>query len=464
MPSLKDKLLALTDPYSPEGTNLDYRALGLSEESIPELLELLSTYEEVDDDERSEAIEIHLHRALAEVGDPSIEQLFLEKIKLVPFTQDQLFVAEFPDLMRRMGVKMTVPLYQLLEEEEVEFETIAAVEALEKLADDPSLKKEIIASFGNRLKRMGFDRALHAHIIAALINLKSAEHIDLIRALYEANLVDISMNGDLEEVELDLGLRDVRTTEKGNWDELEAKLAMMAKRNELGPPPSEGDTIEVLQYFITLYRTADSLQSVSQIDGLLLGSLLCTEMIPPSALFRQIWIGSEDDDEPVWESRNDAEMFMSALLARHNELVTALANDDLDSEQIILGFDDGVTPLYSEWALGVVLGFMQSEPDNQQAARLGAQIIEKALEIQDLELQEDPSDAPTVQKRVDAFFPLLSKIYALNRNRNQGISNPNLLADPYDTLAPIHREAPKVGRNDPCPCGSGRKYKRCCMN
>ncbi|MCF7847204.1 MAG: preprotein translocase subunit SecA [Kiritimatiellales bacterium] len=27
---------------------------------------------------------------------------------------------------------------------------------------------------------------------------------------------------------------------------------------------------------------------------------------------------------------------------------------------------------------------------------------------------------------------------------------------------PIHRDAPKVGRNDPCPCGSGRKYKKCC--
>jgi len=23
---------------------------------------------------------------------------------------------------------------------------------------------------------------------------------------------------------------------------------------------------------------------------------------------------------------------------------------------------------------------------------------------------------------------------------------------------------PKAGRNDPCPCGSGRKYKRCCLN
>lgn len=27
---------------------------------------------------------------------------------------------------------------------------------------------------------------------------------------------------------------------------------------------------------------------------------------------------------------------------------------------------------------------------------------------------------------------------------------------------PIRRDAPKVGRNDPCPCGSGKKYKKCC--
>ncbi len=26
------------------------------------------------------------------------------------------------------------------------------------------------------------------------------------------------------------------------------------------------------------------------------------------------------------------------------------------------------------------------------------------------------------------------------------------------------RPSPKVGRNDPCPCGSGRKYKKCCIN
>jgi len=27
---------------------------------------------------------------------------------------------------------------------------------------------------------------------------------------------------------------------------------------------------------------------------------------------------------------------------------------------------------------------------------------------------------------------------------------------------PVRRAMPKVGRNEPCPCGSGRKYKNCC--
>ena len=42
------------------------------------------------------------------------------------------------------------------------------------------------------------------------------------------------------------------------------------------------------------------------------------------------------------------------------------------------------------------------------------------------------------------------------------------VAELYDLTAPMRykveslkRDAPKVGRNDPCPCGSGRKFKQC---
>jgi preprotein translocase subunit SecA len=32
----------------------------------------------------------------------------------------------------------------------------------------------------------------------------------------------------------------------------------------------------------------------------------------------------------------------------------------------------------------------------------------------------------------------------------------------YKPVQQVVRNASKVGRNDPCPCGSGRKYKKCC--
>ncbi len=35
--------------------------------------------------------------------------------------------------------------------------------------------------------------------------------------------------------------------------------------------------------------------------------------------------------------------------------------------------------------------------------------------------------------------------------------------DVGEIIEPYVRDGPKIGRNDPCPCGSGKKYKRCCM-
>jgi preprotein translocase subunit SecA len=41
----------------------------------------------------------------------------------------------------------------------------------------------------------------------------------------------------------------------------------------------------------------------------------------------------------------------------------------------------------------------------------------------------------------------------------EGEASPHPLPPP--SQMPVHREGPKVGRNDPCPCGSGKKYKHC---
>ena len=33
---------------------------------------------------------------------------------------------------------------------------------------------------------------------------------------------------------------------------------------------------------------------------------------------------------------------------------------------------------------------------------------------------------------------------------------------PGQNLGPVVRDTPKIGRNEPCPCGSGKKFKKCC--
>ena len=47
------------------------------------------------------------------------------------------------------------------------------------------------------------------------------------------------------------------------------------------------------------------------------------------------------------------------------------------------------------------------------------------------------------------------EVSSLNAPEEQG-------AEEQPQSKPVQSTHPKVGRNDPCPCGSGKKYKKCC--
>jgi uncharacterized protein YecA (UPF0149 family) len=70
----------------------------------------------------------------------------------------------------------------------------------------------------------------------------------------------------------------------------------------------------------------------------------------------------------------------------------------------------------------------------------------------------DPDEAADLLRGLCALLPqLLSTIDAeLQPARTAAIAALEAASQPF------RRTAPKVGRNDPCPCGSGKKYKRCC--
>jgi uncharacterized protein len=73
---------------------------------------------------------------------------------------------------------------------------------------------------------------------------------------------------------------------------------------------------------------------------------------------------------------------------------------------------------------------------------LGADEIEEA----ELALVEDPVKAHKLGQELEANLPAIYKFWVPRRK---------------PAVTTLVREEPKVGRNDDCPCGSGKKYKKC---
>lgn len=77
------------------------------------------------------------------------------------------------------------------------------------------------------------------------------------------------------------------------------------------------------------------------------------------------------------------------------------------------------------------------------------------------EHDENPEMRPqpiTPEKREEVIVHMAAGLvaaYRYFREHRQGHTGPSFSPEP-------RRHASKVGRNDLCPCGSGKKYKRCC--
>ena len=61
-----------------------------------------------------------------------------------------------------------------------------------------------------------------------------------------------------------------------------------------------------------------------------------------------------------------------------------------------------------------------------------------------------PTDAPAAPQVSTSAPPV-----------NGSAAAPNAEPEIQLPKVTIRRDTPKVGRNDPCPCGSGKKYKQC---
>ncbi len=78
-----------------------------------------------------------------------------------------------------------------------------------------------------------------------------------------------------------------------------------------------------------------------------------------------------------------------------------------------------------------------------------------------VEIKED-TDNYKNKRRSTKTIERHTKAAAFTDQANSAASQTRANRSKSDAPVTVRRTAPKVGRNDPCPCGSGKKYKHCC--
>ena len=87
-----------------------------------------------------------------------------------------------------------------------------------------------------------------------------------------------------------------------------------------------------------------------------------------------------------------------------------------------------------------------------QSAEQVAEATPEAPRLADVQYQKPEFDAQAALSGEDP------EALALAAQQLPSDPHPGAVAD---TAVQVRRAEPKVGRNDPCPCGSGKKYKQC---
>jgi hypothetical protein len=105
------------------------------------------------------------------------------------------------------------------------------------------------------------------------------------------------------------------------------------------------------------------------------------------------------------------------------------------------------------------------EVDEYEMREAGEPRLRKARERWRQELEELRMSRETCQWLIDQGVETVGPARALLLAEARRLAD--LHGDPEGLLVPVptpRMTGPKVGRNDPCPCGSGQKYKRCCLD
>jgi len=211
------------------------------------------------------------------------------------------------------------------------------------------------------------------------------------------------------------------------------------------------DERDWLAGFLVSHQVPDNTMTFEMLDGLFTALVIGPATVMPSEYLPVIW-GTGDGEGPRWDNVGQAQYFMN-LLTKHWNAIAVRRNSDAPHVPFIVEFGDAERG--HVWAKGFLVGVELSRSgwEPMFKDRRAAEICSLIFAL----LQDDPKfsgDRITPKMRdtiVDQLPVILQSIAAYGRDPNRPLPQREQLL-----------RSTKVGRNDPCPCGSGKKFKKCC--
>ena len=231
-----------------------------------------------------------------------------------------------------------------------------------------------------------------------------------------------------------------------------------ANGNELFEPLTE-EELDELEHFLLYELDTDEGMTLDILDGFLHAIVIGPVFIHPHEWLPKVW-GTERDETPPMPSVEVFNRVLQLIMRHYNGIVSGFAlqppeflplwathtfeeQEFDDAEGWAYGFCEGVKLNQPTWQ--ALLDDSEGERWYRPIGLLGGD----AYSADQDDLTTTPAQRHVLAAEIGKNLPYIHAFWlpmreAINeRQRAQRMSN-------------------KVGRNEPCPCGSGKKFKKCC--
>ena len=225
--------------------------------------------------------------------------------------------------------------------------------------------------------------------------------------------------------------------------------------------PLSDQEIDELEAFLESDATPRECMDITALDGFLTALAIGPGLPLPSRWMPVIWGGKGD---PVAESAEQAHRIVSLIMRRMSMIGAMLGREPPAFEPILYEGEvegGGTIVVACDWCAGFLAGVELAFDDWQPLLgdQFDSAFFVPLVKLGTDEGRDEINAAEEPRAEYDKFVDLLAPcVVALDGYwKRRWTKKPAALREALDRPQSL-----RPGRNDSCPCGSGRKFKKCC--